>query len=177
MSSSLVATASRYLARQQRTFFTALRELRELSQRPHINPNLFENEDDATCYLADWQQTQRWQCAECDRTVRYLFPSQNRFECRCGRQHSIRHSTVFSRSRVPLIAWLQLAVLLIVDAEQPVSELAKAVHVVRLATLRRMRNTVREALNAPDAIPTPGRTAAICGDQPASGVPLPQKPS
>src|SRR5205807_1858011 len=73
-----------------------------------------------------------------------------RFECHCGRQFSIRYTTVFAGSRAPLLAWFTVVISLIVAPELPTGELAKKISIVRRATMREMAARVRDALAAAD---------------------------
>jgi transposase-like protein len=157
MSSALVANASRHQARHQRGFYAALRELRETSAKTQpasvtqLCSELFEDEESCTAYLAAWHQTQGWHCPACGSEQRYFLPSRGVFECPCRRQASLREGTVFAHTKMPLLAWFQVIITLLVNKSTSTTELATTVRVVRRGTLRKMRARVRQALASPQA--------------------------
>ena len=153
MGSDLVAAASRYQSRHERAFFAALRELRAVARAPQqlMQLNLFADEESCIAYLAGVQEERHWRCAKCNSTTRYFLPMSARFECTCGQQFSVRHGTIFARSKVPLVAWFGTVQILLADPSIPVAELAQRVTIVRHATLRKMRSKVLEALSSLNA--------------------------
>jgi hypothetical protein len=157
MSSVLVSNASRHQARHQRGFYAALRGLAESSARTQPASaaqrcsELFVDEESCTAYLAAWHQTQDWHCPACGSEQRYFLPSRSVLECACRSQISLREGTVFARTKLPLLAWFQVVVALVMNERITTTELAITVRVVRRGTLRKMRARVLQALAAPHA--------------------------
>jgi hypothetical protein len=153
MGSELVAAASRFQARHERGFFAALKQFREVSQVPQqINhADLFRDEESCIAYLAGVQQDRPWRCVKCKSSTRYFLPTSARFECTCGLQMSVRHGTIFARSKLPLESWFELVQVLLTNPTERIAELTQRVTVVRHATLRKMRAKVLQALNSPNA--------------------------
>jgi hypothetical protein len=152
MTSDLVSRASCYTARHARAFHATLDQLQQLSHKPPmlLDVNIFKNEDDCTRYLFDWQQQQAWSCSSCGSSERSWLRSRARFECSCGRQYSPRVGTMFAGSHVPLLAWFQVVVSLVIDPQVRLNDLAARTAVVRRATLREIARRVRDSLASPN---------------------------
>ena len=72
-----------------------------------------------------------------------------RWECRrCRRQTSPRNGTVMERSRLRLTIWFKAIHRVLLEPEIQASQLAEAIGVARLATVRRVKSRILAALEA-----------------------------
>ncbi len=110
----------------------------------------FPDSDSCVQYLISRSQTAEWQCPRCDkRSARHWLKKRLRWECGdCGAQVGLRHGTAMERSSIPLQKWFWAILLLCSNFETSNSQIAEALGLNRIATAKRLRQTVEAAIQS-----------------------------
>lgn len=89
-------------------------------------------------------------CAACGHAHGHWLADRQRWECaRCGRQMGLRAGTLMERSQFPLVLWFKAIAALRANPSICATELATALGVARLATVRSIMQRIRSALESP----------------------------
>jgi len=153
MTSPALLPLGAYQARHERGLYGAVRQLKHLQEaQPTVAiPVLFATEKECVEYLRSWQQRQPWTCLECGSTARCFLTGRDFFECACGKQSSIRFSTIYAGSHMPLQVWFGVICHVMCDRSICGSELANKLKVDRTTTIKQMMAKVGDALASPQA--------------------------
>jgi transposase-like protein len=151
---------SRYRITHERGYYRALRLLVQVKQREAdrhqrrcaVGKARFATEAECEAYLlARWEQGAIG-CPQCGLARGSWLARRKRWQCGgCRGQFGLRAGTVMARSPLPLRAWFAAIGQLLIKPSSSTSELAEATGVRRPATLRRMAQRIRGAIDSPEA--------------------------
>jgi transposase-like protein len=114
-------------------------------------PQLFNSESKCRDFLLQRYLSGAQACTACGAARGYYVPSRAVWECaQCGRQCSLRAGTVMARSGLPLVKWFNAVGRLIWHPTCTATELAAALGIRRVATVRTMMRRIWLALSSPD---------------------------
>lgn len=127
---------------------------------------------DAACekYLLDRLRSASYCCPSCGAAHGYWIAGRRRWECHaCRKQAGARTGTVMAGSPLRLSVWFPAIGLVLRQPELPAPELAEALGIRRLSTVRGIIRKVRDALESPN------RSRLLAGlDELLSPVPAPE---
>lgn len=147
---------------------------------------------DTACeeYLLDRMRSASYRCPSCGAAHGYWIASRRRWECRrCRKQAGARSGTVMSGSPLRLSVWFRAVEIFVSQPELSAPELARALGIRRLSTVRGMIRKLRDALASPDrgrllaglnelaAASSAPETGAPVGSILRNGIELPQATS
>jgi hypothetical protein len=141
------------LVRELRDFRALQRERGERGANMRVPDDRFASEVQCVVYLLRRFRTGACHCRQCGAAGRGSWIAVRRcWQCsRCSAQTCIRHGTVFARSHVTLVQWFH-AVGFVLNDERCISrELAEAIGIRRLPTVRGMFRKIQAALQADNA--------------------------
>lgn len=147
---------TRYRRAHERGFYAAYARLAELERSRHAGivqrraeaaADMFPNEDACENYLRKRLDSGDYPCLACGARRGYWLAARRRWECaRCGRQWSVRSGTVMAGSRLPLKTWFEAIRQVLFNPDIDAEELAAALRIRRLATVRSVSQRIRQAL-------------------------------
>lgn len=108
---------------------------------------------DAACeeYLLDRMRSANHRCPSCGAARGYWITRRRRWECHdCGMQAGARTGSVMGGSPLRLTVWFRAIGLIVRRPELLAPELARALGIRRLSTVRGMIRKVRQALTSPE---------------------------
>jgi transposase-like protein len=107
----------------------------------------FSSEIDCVTYLVRRFQTGEQRCPHCSNLGATWIAARLCWQCHhCKTQAGLRVGTVTERSALPLRAWFAAIRLVLVEPRVGTGRLAELISVSRLATVRRMKRRIREAI-------------------------------
>ena len=160
VSGEVIDRVSRYRIAHERGFYRALRlmeQLRrreaDLQERRFVGDKArFSTEPECEAYLLGRWQQGAVACPRCGHIKGSWLARRKRWQCAgCRGQFGLRAGTVMAGSPLPLRAWLGAIGQLLKKPSSSTRELALATGVRRPATLRRMAEKIREAIDSPEA--------------------------
>jgi hypothetical protein len=149
--------------RTQRNSDSLLRGLRELDEivrnraQAGVKPNRpdprFLTEAQCVTHLVRRFRSGRQACRDCAQAGHGCWIANRRcWECQnCHTQTCVRYGTVFARSHVPLVPWFHAVAIVLYYPRVSPRELAMAIGVRRVPTVRTMLNKIQAALLTDDA--------------------------
>lgn len=153
--SQALERVSKYRRQHERGYFSAMYNLRiELNSEPDpvsaVSPRHFDDEGDCEQHLLARREHAGWCCPRCGKKKGSWLPKSKRWECGCcGFQVGLRDGTVMERSPLPLRQWFAAIIAVCADLTIAASVLADVVGIQRLATVRKMRQSILEAIESP----------------------------
>ncbi len=151
---------SRATLRNSNAFFTKLRQLKDLQRDRNGNlaglhepDSRFATEAHCITYLARRIWLGYEPCRGCGQAAGGSWIAVRRcWECAaCHAQTCVRHGTVMARSHVSLVKWFQAIRIVLHHPMMGASELAAAIGIRRLPTVRSMLTKIRAAMLAESA--------------------------
>lgn len=153
--SQALERVSKYRRQHERGYFSAMYNLRiELNSEQGLVPAVpsrhFDDEAGCEQYLLARRARDGWCCPRCGKKKGSWLPKSKRWECGCcGFQVGLRDGTVMERSPLPLRQWFAAIIAVCADLTIVASVLADVVGIQRLATVRKMRQSILEAIESP----------------------------
>lgn len=153
--SQALERVSKYRRQHERGYFSAMYNLRiELNSEhdlvPAVPPRDFDDEEDCEQHLLARREHSGWCCPRCGKKKGSWLPKSKRWECgRCGFQVGLRDGTLMERSPLALRQWFAAIITVCADLTISASVLADVIGIQRLATVRKMRQSILEAIDSP----------------------------
>lgn len=153
--SQALERVSKYRRQHERGYFSAMYNLRiELNSEhdlvPADPPRHFDDEEDCEQHLLARREHAGWCCPRCGKKKGNWLPKSKRWECGCCVfQVGLRDGTIMERSPLPLRQWFAATIAVCSDLTIAASVLADVVGIQRLATVRKMRQSILEAIESP----------------------------
>jgi len=151
---------TRYRRAHEKGYYTALLRLREAKSTgpfPSSAPtpskvSAFASEEACRTYLLTRLRQPDYQCPQCRHARGSWIAARQRWQCYgCRRQHGLRAGSVMAGSPLRLITWFRAIRCLVLRPNAATHDLATEMGVRRLATVRRVAETIRAALLSPRA--------------------------
>jgi hypothetical protein len=152
--------AERHSLNQSRGFYRALGKLQEYQARRLVSkdsaaaapPAPFADEVACESYLRERMRTGQRVCFYCRTAAGYVLTTRRAWECsQCHRQCGLRSGTVMARSSLSLKVWFEAVRWLLWSPTISTQELATHLGVLRLTTVRKVAQRIRDALAHDDA--------------------------
>lgn len=160
MTQDLLDRCEKNLRHHLRAFHRALGKLEELQLRRKavetgklvVPPSPLSTESACEAYLADRFRAGKCACPRCGAQQGHHISSRRCWQCSaCGCQTGLRHGTIMADSQIPLATWFMAIWLLLWRPAITAVELAFALGIHRVLTVRKMAIKIRAALAAENA--------------------------
>jgi hypothetical protein len=148
---------TKYRRAHEKGLYAALVRLQELKAQgavkqpaAHFPLQSLDTESGCENYLIGRRQKQGQACLHCGSSAGYWLAKRRHWQCAdCNRQVGLRAGTVMAGSHLPLRIWFIAIQHLLCNPGATLAQLAAATGVRRPATLRRVAESVREAMESP----------------------------
>ena len=146
---------SKYRRQHERGYFSAMYSLRDESNSerdlaPAVSPRHFDDEESCEQHLLARREHAGWCCPRCGKKKGNWLAKSKRWECSgCGFQVGLRDGTIMERSPLSLRQWFAAIIAVCSDLTILASVLTDIVGIQRVATARKMRQSILEAIESP----------------------------